>query len=270
MCVTTNIATMDQSQVFTMVTNQLHGGQPVHVTAYQNRALNLSDAPNCMILHFPSQGKVELVQGAQSTVGLMTSITAGLSPLVPNHSRGSRTFRSAGESHTAHVEEYGDYHVVIAEYATDMLKVIKQVPAKRRPPITGQLQALVEWYGKKFPDYTFVLACFDGAVRPTHPIMVSYVPDNDDVVYCPGLDGHDGTIPEIGQTIKRDFKVAFAACDITLPHNVSYKQSAWWIPTSVAGFYDNRTDAPNGDYVVPLLNLQEGFDGQELVSDLVL
>lgn len=269
MCVTTNIATMDQTQVFTMVTSQLHGGQPVHVTAYQNRALNLSDAPNCMILHFPSQGKVELVQGAQSTKGLMASITASLSPLVSNHARGFIS-KSAGQSHTAHVEEYGDYHVVIAEYAADMFMVIDQVPANRRPPITGQLQALVEWYGKTFPDYTFVLACFDGSVRPTHPIVVSYVPDNDDVVYCPGLDGHDGMIPEIGQPIKRDFKVAFAANDITLPHKVKFDQPAWWIPTSVAGFYDNRTDAPNGDYIVPLLNLQEGFDGQELVSDLVL
>ncbi len=268
MCVTTGIATMDQTQVFTMVSSHLRGGQPVHVTAYQNRALNLSDDPNCMILHFPSQGKVELVQGAQNTSGLMTSITSGLTPLVPSYSRSGRNLES--RLHTAHVEEYGDYHVVIAEYPADMFKVLEQVPATRRPPITAQLQALVEWYGRKFPDYTFVLACFDGSVRPTHPIVVSYVPDNDDVVYCPGLDGHDGKIPEIGQPIARDFKVAFAVNDTILPHKVNFVLSDWWIPTSVAGFFDNRTDAPNSDYVVPLLNLQEAFDGQELVNDLVL
>ncbi len=267
MCVTTAQAQIDRTQVYSLVTTHIDGGQPVHVTGYQNRAKNLSAEPNCMILHFPSQAVPELLQGATSSKGLMASITAGLDTLGPT----PPVFRGRG-SHleSAHVEEYGDYHVVLADYAKNMLNVLDQVPTNRRPRITPQLEALVGWYGQQFPDYTFLLACFDGSVHPSHPIVVSYVPDNDDVIFCPGLDGHDGTVPELGAPIDRDFKVAYGVAGLTLKHEVNFGRSDWWIPTSIAGFHDNRASAPNGDYVIPLMTLQERFDGRELAEDLIM
>lgn len=267
MCVTTAKARIDQTRVYSLVTTHIDGGQPVHVTGYQNRAKNLSSEPNCMILHFPSQAVPELLQGATSTKGLMTSVTAGLDTLGPT----PPVFRGArGHLGSSYVEEYGDYHVVLADYAKNMLSVLDQVPASRRPRVTSQLEALVAWYGQEFPDYTFLLACFDGSVHPTHPIVVSYVPDNDDVVFCPGLDGHDGSIPEVGAPINRDFKVAYGVAGLTLKHEVNSEYSDWWVPSSVVGFHDNRAAAPNGDYAIPLMTIQERFDGRELAEDLIM
>lgn len=270
MCITVSPAQMGGTQVYTYLSSRLHGGQPVHVTAYQNNAVNLTGDPNCMILHFPSQGMPELVSGPEHTRRMMSDVVDHLPELVPTPR--SRDLQYAGAAHKAVVEPYGDYHVVLAEYPQHILDALDQVPESRRPRRTAELDALVEWYRTTFPDYAFVLACFSGKVVPSHPIVVSYVPDNDDVLFAPGLDGHDGRLPIIGVPTARDFHVAFGIDGHRMPLNVHYHDDvaqAWWAPRTVTGFYDNRPDGPNTDYTFPLETLRDEVMGNELMLDLV-
>jgi len=131
---------------------------------------------------------------------------------------------------------------------------------------------LIEWYKEQFSDYAFVLACFNGEVRPRHPIVVEYFPHSDDVLFVPGLDGHTGDLPAIGQPMQRDFRVAFASEAHTLPLNVHYSEQIFherWAPLTVTGFYDNRPHGENTDYVLPLESIEEGFFGHELLDTLI-
>lgn len=237
-----------------------------HVTAYQNFARNLGADPNCMLLHFPGSN-LNLVRGPELTRFLMQDVTSYLPELIP-----TPTFRGASSSKTV-VEDYGDYTVILAESAAHILEALEQVPEHRRPKRSTKLEALVEWYHTYYPDYAFVLACFAEGATPQHPIVVEYVPNNDDVLFIPGLDCHTGEIPEVGVMMQRDFWVAFgselhqqATGDIR--YSDSCTKGAYWAPKSVVGFRDNA-EGPNKDYVVPLLSVEEGLNGRELLDVLV-
>lgn len=104
------------------------------------------------------------------------------------------------------------------------------------------------------------------------PIMVSYHPDNDDVLFIPGLDSHDGELPKLGQGMPRDIQVAFGIQSVDLTHAVTQQPSFRdaWAPQSVSGFWDNRSDGANTDYAVARESLLMGMNGRELIEDLVL
>jgi hypothetical protein len=273
MCVTTAPAELGGTSAFTYATLNTTDPRTLHVSGYQNYATNKSSLPNCMLLHFPGD-ELEMVSGPERTRHFMEDLTQGLQELVyiPR-------FRSLGNevvgSRSVKVQAYGDYHVVLAEHPGDILDALEQVPENRRPPRTGMLEDLVAWYRSSFSDYSFVLACFDGQVAPRHPIVVQYVPHNDDVLFVPGIDAHDGTLPRPGHPMQRDIKVAFASESHPQPQKVVYHDSfihapsTYWAPTDVAGFHDNRSDGPNQDYIVPLLSLDEGLNGADLVEELV-
>lgn len=69
------------------------------------------------------------------------------------------------------------------------------------------------------------------------PIMVSYHPDNDDVLFIPGLDSHDGELPKIGQPMPRDIQVAFGIQSVDLAHVVAQQPSFrdGWAPQNHIG-----------------------------------
>jgi len=243
-----------------------------HVSGYQNNALDLSGNPNCMLLHFPGD-EIRTIHGPETTHRFMADMTRVLPALEPLRDfRNSRGTRSAS-NFQPRVEEYGDYHVVLAQDDTNILDMLEAVPEQRRPPRTKQLEALVNWYQQKFENYCFVLACFVGEVRPIHPIVVEYVPHNDDVLFVPGLEAHDGLPPVIGQPVERDFRVAFGLQVCPQPVQVQYTDHAIrgqrWAPDDVTGMYDNRLQGPNQDYVVPYDSIKDGLFGKELLEVLV-
>ncbi len=268
MCVTLHPAKMGGTSVLTYSVIDDDPRQ-THITAYQNTAANLVPAPNFMLLHFPGSD-LRLVDGPQRTRNFMRDVTRDLPQLVPTTiSRGGSALTYGASS--ARVEAYGDsYHVVLAERVSEIPGLLSQVPESRRPIMDSHLDDLLSWYGEHFPDYVFALACFNGSVEPTYPIVVQYFPDNDDVLFAPGLDAHDGRLPVLGAPVERNFRVAFGDMGDNLPIKVRYTDtiSLDWAPSSVAGFVYN-TVGPNGDFVVPLLDLEMGLNGRELIADLV-
>lgn len=267
MCVTFSPAKMGGTRAFTYATLSLHDHRASHISGYQNAATNLSRGPNCMLLHYPGND-LQLVKGPEHTKRFMLDMTrqltrlSNLNPLVT---------RSA-QPRAAEAVIYGDYDVVIAEQAADIEDAIETVQPDRRPHKSDKLMSVIDWYEHRFQDHCFVLACFDGSVDPTHPIVVEYVPHSDDVLFVPGLDGHDGDLPREGQDMQRDFRVAFGSDYTTLPIPVNYGDDVTdmrWAPTHVSGFYDDRRYGPNVDYVVPLEAINEGLNGPELVDVMV-
>lgn len=269
MCVTTAPAVIEGTRAFTYATLDTRDPRTLHVSGYQNKAT--SRGPNCMLLHFPGDHLVT-TKGPQDTKHLMEDMTNQLPKLYeePTYRGGPRAAASFG---SAYVETYGDYDVVLAEDAGDIIEALEGVDPMRRPNRTPELEAMVAWYKATFTDYAFVLACFNGNANPRHPIVVEYVPHNDDMLFIPGLEGHDGNLPTIGQPTARNFRCAFGAEDTTQQITPSYRDgnigSEYWCPSNVTGFYDNRPQGANVDYLVPLESVREGLFGDDLFLDLV-
>lgn len=265
MCVTLRPAIMNHTSA--MTTTVFNGDDPrsTHISAYQNVASNRAPGANCMLLHFPGTD-IELVTGPERTHNFMRDITRGL-PVIGS----TEPTRGVTRGKDARVQEYGSaYTVVLAERTGDIADALGRVPEDRRPELDARFRDMIEWYEQQFSDYSFVLACFSGDVNPTYPIAVQYFPLNDDELFVPGLDAHDGGLPRIGEEIERSFRVAFGVQSTELPTPVRYTDPTWpdWAPDSVAGFVlDGR--GPNNDFVVPLLDLQEGLTGEDLIADLV-
>lgn len=235
------------------------------ISFYQNQAQSLVPGGNCMILHYPGDN-LELVRGPEMTTRLMSDMTSMLPSIVP-------TFQFRGGGGVAkgmtRVETYGDYDIVISERASVMLEALDQVSPARRPEVTNALKALLGWYQVHYSDHSFVLACFNGGANPTHPIVVEYVPLNDDIIVVPGLDCHTGEIPVVGALIERSIRVAFGVAESSQPFEVNYRDGCGeerWAPKNVTGFFDNRSSAPNMDYGIAVVDASHGFAGRELLD----
>lgn len=260
MCVTTGRASIGSTMAFTyaVIDNRPENW---HVSGYQNTARNLERLPNCMLLHFPGND-LQLVVGPEQTRTMMRDMIGRLPSLDdPGSYESDRGLRGS-----ARMESYGDYDVVLSENPTDILAVLESVRHERRPRVNDRLIQLIDWYRSHFPDHSFVLACFDASVVPKHPIVVEYVPHNDDVMFIPGLEGHHGSPPEIGELVSRDFSVAFGIQGQSQPFSVTYgdRVDSQWAPSDVTGFRDNRRSAPNNDYCIPLDSVREGLCGDDL------
>lgn len=267
MCVTAEPADIKDTRTFVYATEV--DGRPLHVSGYQNKARTFGGG-NCMFLNFAGSN-LRLIRGPERTRYLMRDMTSDLPELVdvPRMRGGMLLGGSRGIS----VEDYGDYTVILAQGPDDILSALGEVPAHRRPYHSARLQAMVDFYMSWYGLDSFVLACFDGSAEPQHPITVGYEPRNSQVLTIPGLDGHDGMVPVVGDPVYRGFHVAFGVHDAVLPYRVRYTDS-WvgemsWAPSTVTGFIDNRPDGPNGDYVVPISAIRQGLAGVELAATLV-
>jgi hypothetical protein len=267
MCVTAEPAIINSTRTYVYATEL--GGRPVHVCGYQNEARTL-DGGNCMFLNFAGSD-LRLVRGPEHTRRFMRDMTDELPELIEVMRMLGGSFSFGGSPGFA-VEDYGDCTVILAQGPGDILSVLDQVPVRRRPAYSSRLRDMVDFYMSWYGQDSFVLACFDGSVNPKHPITVSHQPRNADVLTIPGLDGHDGKVPTVGAPVYRDFKVAFAVNGVQLPYAVQYDDRVAgmsWAPSSVTGFADNRSDGPNGDYVVPVEAVRQGLQGRELAAALL-
>lgn len=281
MCVMPFPAEVNDTYVVTYVTYDPIRRQPVHYTFYQNRVSSLQPGGNFMFLHFPT-AELEQVEGPDNTHNFLPDITRNLRTLEPVIK--FRTQTMAGEMSRGGLDEpviweQGDYSIVVCNNPNLIIDALDGVSADRRPTAPEQLadiRRFAAFFSEWCPDWSFALPCFDGSANPTHPISVRYVPHNDDLVFAPGLDGHDGKLPVIGQDIVRDFRVGFAVQGHQLPVSFRYSDPVFgpveWMPDphmGVAGFHDNRHRAPNGDYNAPLLALLNGLSGPDLLNQLV-
>jgi hypothetical protein len=265
MCVTSGPAFISGTKTYAYAA-PAKGGEPQrHVCGYINTARSTS-GPNCMFLNFAGSD-LRLVRGPERTQSFMGDMTAGLPELKPVERSRSGSYRSS----SIEVIDYGDYTTVTAQEPDDMLGVLDQVPLNRRPQRTPRLEAMVNFYMSYRSDDAFTLGCFDGNVKPKHPIVVSYTPHNPEVLTIPGLDGHDGKLPTVGAPVFRNFSIAFGVAGTQLPREVHYNDEVdrAWAPSSITGFVDNREDGPNGDYVMPVRAVTAGYMGARLARELV-
>lgn len=258
MCVTLGPAEMTDTFVSGYVAPEVDGVVR-HYVGYQNKAKSLTAGANCMFLNYPGSD-LRMVAPAVHTRTLMADVTSSLLEIIEvPQSRGSGMYGTS----RAIVENYGDYTIVRAQNPHHILEALDQVEERRRPVVDGHLEEMADFLARTKPNDSILMGCFDGTVKPKHPIYTSYVPNDPTVLAVPGLDGHDGIIPTIGEPVYRgEFRVAFGVYGMPHGHKVHYRDttSPLWVPERIVGFIDNRECGPNGDYALPIKAITAEMD----------
>jgi hypothetical protein len=263
MCVSLSPARLGNISAFSYATLDTTDPRTLHINGFQAELESLVEQPNCLVFHFPGN-EIGLISGPEKTARMMADITQGL-PLLQD---------SSSRSDHALVESTGQYYVVVAEDASKIVSALEEVPQDCRPPISDHLAALVSWYQSNFPGHAYAMVCFQGRVRLGYPIVVEYIPHNDDLLFVPAIVSNGG-LPDWDSDVDRDFKVAFASEGHPQPLKVRYRDrvaTERWAPSDVTGLHDNRSSAPNKDYVIPLDTIQRGFEGMignELLEEMI-
>ncbi len=240
-----------------------------HLLGYQNKAQSYV-GPNCMLLHVPTDELTpDSLIPTESAPAFMEAIGNAVPSLWPTR-RGGGALRGGGaETRGAVVVEYGAYDVVLASSARNIPAALDQVNPAKRPSVSDELLA---WYDRNFPEYSFLLACFNNAYEmAADPILVSYEPQDPSTVFVPGLESHNGLPPALGSRGHvRDFKVAFGS--LLADGSDSYSGRVPYddlgdleplLPTHIVGFRDVMVGV-NADYAARVEDVRAGVTGEKL------
>jgi hypothetical protein len=190
MCISINPAEL--TNTILLAHSVEHEGRIVNVIGYQNVAKNKGAGPNAMLLPFPSAAPMS--QANCLDLSAHPDLFKRYAALLKPETRGrSRSF-SPPDDDLAEVFESGSYTVVLASNATAIPDAISRVPEHKRPRLHPELfDAYKLWY----PGWSMALCCWDGTIE-AEPLLWWYepLPEYRDRHFLPGLDGHDGKVPD--------------------------------------------------------------------------
>src|SRR5579862_5582373 len=189
MCVSAGRAQFTGTTIYLGRKNHPEYGQ-VFVLGYENRAANLSEGPNAMLLHFPALGMTQHnFLGTRKCQSILTDMKAAVSPA----SASPKMDWMGSPTQTVEVFDRGIYTVVLASHARDIPDALAQVPTRKRIAIN---RPLFDFYAEHFPGYPVALCCIDQTeARESEPLLLWYKPMHPDRFVLPGLDGHTGGVP---------------------------------------------------------------------------
>lgn len=181
-----------------------------HVLAYQNRPSNLSDKPNCMLLHIPAAEVIlpeHIVDTSKEPASdFLEAMVLSKEGKTVQRSRGSR-----GISAPNFVHKMGIYHIAILNDPAQYQAVLAQIPEDKRPDIP---EAFIDFYRRTFYQYPLLLCCFNNREsEAASPIVVHFAPKESEVFMLPVIEAH-GTIPQLGTPMYGDRTIVVGSCDL--------------------------------------------------------
>lgn len=200
MCITTSEADLSKTVVYGG--RAVHEGKNVHVLAYQNKAESFS-GPNAMFLPIPS----DIPMTSKNLVD--TSKFPDFLDDIAYASKNSRLARGldhdsfAGDVGIAEVFDVGSYTVIIASNLKQVPEALERVPEKRRPAFSD---AFLRGMQGLYPSDQVLICCFDGSIE-AEPILCWYVPRNEDRIFIPTMDAHNGGSPNLEVRVRTDHKI---------------------------------------------------------------
>lgn len=251
MCLTFGRSEMSNTIVY--AGEALRGGRLVHVLGYSNKAKSLS-GPNAMILPIPSavplteKNAIDTTYAKNLLKDCSTAVTRdlkGASDSFGGNSRGMRSMKAIRF-------DVGSYTVVVGQNASDVHNVLQTVDISKRPKIN---EAILSAYARLYPEWPIAVCCFNADVAP-EPLLWWYEPKDPSRLFAPGLDGHDGDVPNLKSLVRREHVVVFGSTFHPKGHMVHYQDDlsdeiATLFPMKVIGA-PIRHNTRNGDWYVPV------------------
>lgn len=193
MCITTLDASLSNTYVGVWDIDHPDWGYR-HVLAYENTPKNLSDAPNCMLLHIPSSSSL-LPDHIINTENDPTFLSQMAKSLIPEESGYARTVDFSPKRNF--VVEMGIYHLALLNIVNEeaLQEALESIPKEKRPIISPDF---MQFYAQTFPGFPLLLCCFNNKeAKKASPIMVHFAPLFPDTFLFPTLESH-GQVPEVG------------------------------------------------------------------------
>lgn len=222
----------------------------VRVLVYANKPQNKSlEGGNAMLLHFPSKGMTEA-----------NMIDTTDFPVIAQNLVDAVGPTNFGDGEDALVFDSGIYTVVLASDIAQIPEALRRVPENKRPAVN---QAILDWYGARFPGWSFALCCFDSRdaeIDPPPPLLWWYEQtlsgaDSDEIM-LPTIDAHTGAPPDLDEEVNVDHWVMIGSqsneSDSMYPVYYSKKLpplAAALLPKFVTGEYFTGRRMKNGDFV---------------------
>lgn len=258
MCVSSSPAAFSKTIIY--AGESTWHGDPVHVLAYQNTAKSLiSGAPNAlrrqliqqqtrtafdwntisgavspqlsgignaMILPIPATGEMSAfnVLRTKDSPRILEDIRQALPRTqargVLLNSGGSGTFKGGVQ-----VFDTGIYTVVLippgaaVEHVTATLE--NNVSPAKRPSISSEM--ISTYLDKWYLGWWIAICCFNNtqAIK-ADPLVWVYEPMFPNVLFVPGLDGHDGGLPSFDHGVVTDHTIAVGSKGLKIPSQPSY------------------------------------------------
>ncbi len=265
MCITIGPARLEKT---ILLANSVElDGRTINVIGYQNVATNQDHGPNAMVLPFPAA--TPMTQANCIDVSGHPDLLKRYAALVPREqTRSMSRGLTLSAKSAAEVFDSGSYTVVLASDATAIPEAIDRVPAHRRPRLHPEL---FDAYGLWYPGWSVALCCWDGTIE-AEPLLWWYEPLPEFVHrhFLPGLDGHDGRVPDpsggadvdhvivVGSHERDHLPLAREILD-SVPSSIGR-----FLPVNVRGGRIHRRMA-NGDWVLPKKGWTYG-NAHELVN----
>ena len=188
-----------------------HERRLVHVIGYQNRARNLHDGPNAMILPFPA-AKAMGPRNCLETTSLrwmMNDLAESVRPPPRRAFGGEMRGMKLGSAKAVTVFDSGEYTVVLAEDARDIPSALSRVHPAKRPDLNEEI---FDAYAKWYPDWPVALCCFLSRKEvEAEPLLWWFEPKDDKVLFAPALDAHTGHAPDLKAQVQVDHSVVFGS-----------------------------------------------------------
>lgn len=186
-------------------------GKVFNVLGYGNKARNLSNSPNAMLLHFPAKNNL-----TKDSILDMSKCDAILEVMKETTDMGdgfelSRAvvFSAPGDKSVEFVQ-HGIYDILIARNAKDIPSALEQISPEKRPQLKTEL---FDFYAETFPDWAIALCCFNNKdAAGSDPLFWYYEPkDEVDFFVFPAVDAHDGGLPNLDIQVDRDQYLVFGS-----------------------------------------------------------
>ncbi len=223
-----------------------------------------SDAANGNALVIPLMtdnfDSVRLLRETAKTPSLLTDIRTVVQPVSRGVLRKGIPFGTKGTDQVR-IEQFDIYTLVTASRASLIPDAVKAVPSNKRPPLNQAIfEKLEEWY-----DCPFVVACFDNAqAGESKPIAYAFEPRYPGQFLIYTLDGHDGTVPNLDETVTLDHAIFAGSYRSSKGRPVNYRDTIpaalkKYVPTHVVGdAFPVGTKLINGDILVHVDDVIEG------------
>lgn len=167
-----------------------------------------TEGGNAMLLHFPAipgtMNQDSVIDTASAPNFLKDMEKAILPPVSRGGLRRGGTL-GKGLPDSVQIFEHDIYTVVLASRPEDIPAALAHVPANKRPQLN---EAIFSAYAKWYPGWTFALCCFNNADEAeAKPLLWKYRPARPEFLFFPGMDAHDGGVPDLNADVDVDHAI---------------------------------------------------------------
>lgn len=263
MCLTTEPARLSNSTLYAAET--LHNGKLVHVMGYQNRAENLGNGPNAMILPIPTDAELgpDNVLDTRAAAHVLEDYAEAIRSQNRSRSLGMKGFGREPDDDDVQVFDSGSYTIALSRNAGALLNALDRIPEARRPKAN---HALFAAFGKLYPDWPLAVCAWDGTIK-AEPLLWWYEPKDPGQLFLPALDAHDGGPPKIGAKVPVDHTLVVGS--VTAPKGIEVgfrdvipAHLRPFLASKVVGTYiAEGMELVNGDFHIAISNVASGHSG---------